>query len=261
MKCPHCSSQLGSKDRFCKHCGKRVERPTAQPPAPSFCGQCGAKLPGQARFCPECGTAVSHPDEAPSARPTGQSAPTGAQGLLEQFKEAVRSGAREEAMDIMKSYLDSRPEDPLAWVLLGDAWRDWDQDDAAADAYSTALSLDPNMARAHTALGILARRRDDDDQAMEHYRQAVAVNPRYGQAYSSMAVIEMRRGDNLKAVEYAEKAWELDRKDPVLAANLAVVYHNLSRFDDRDRMYEHARRLGYASMDGLDQLFRGELTI
>ena len=72
---------------------------------------------------------------------------------------------------------------------------------------------------------------------------------------------DVGRRNDLQAMEYSEKAWGLDQTDAVIAANLSVAYHHMARHKDRDRMYEEARRLGYASLDRLDGMFSGELTM
>jgi len=250
MKCPHCNAQVGPNDRFCGRCGKRIE----QPAKPSFCGQCGAKLPAGARFCPSCGASAA--GESPST-PGAEAV----QATLDEIIDMIRDGLADKAKELLQSHLQGQAGDPDAWLVLGDAELELENYAAAEKAYRHALQLDPSSYQAYTRLGILARTQDDDDLALKYYQQALSVNPRYAQAYSSMAIIEMRRGDDRQALEYAEKAWGLDRSDPVIASNLSVAYHHMKRYEDRDRMYEEARRLGYKSLEGLDQIFRGELTV
>ena len=96
---------------------------------------------------------------------------------------------------------------------------------------------------------------------MEYYNKSVKINPNYAQAYTSMAVIELKRYRDQHAVELGQKAFELDKRDPVIAANLAVAYHYNKRFGERDRMYEESRKLGYRKMASLDRIFKGEITV
>jgi tetratricopeptide (TPR) repeat protein len=257
MNCPHCNAQVGPNDRFCSSCGKRIE----QPAKPAFCGQCGTKLTAGAKFCPECGASTAHDAPAPTRAAPSTTEAGAVQGTLEQISDMIRAGLADKAKEMAESYIQGQAGEPDGWLALGDAEVELEDYAAAEKAYRHALQLDPSSYQAYTRLGILARTQNHDDRAIQFYQQALDLNPRYAQAYSSMAIIEMRRGNDRQAVEYAEKGWGLDRSDPVIAANLSVAYHHMGRYEDRDRMYEEARRLGYPSLEALDGLFSGELTM
>jgi tetratricopeptide (TPR) repeat protein len=182
-------------------------------------------------------------------------------GSLEEFANLIKDGMADKAKEMVESYLQDRAGEPEGWLVLGDAELELENYAAAEKAYRQALHLDPSSYQAYTRLGILARTQDQDERALQYYQQALELNPRYAQAYSSMAIIEMRRGNDRQALEHAEKGWGLDRTDPVMAANLSVAYHHMGRYEDRDRMYQEAHRLGYKSLDALDGLFTGELTM
>lgn len=93
------------------------------------------------------------------------------------------------------------------------------------------------------------------------HKQAIAFEPDYAQAYSSMAVIELKLENDSSALRYAKKAYELDNTDPVITANLAIVYHYNNDVPNRDRMADVAASLHYHNMESLRKIFDGELTI
>ncbi len=73
-------------------------------------------------------------------------------------------------------------------------------------------------------MGILCRKRKDYAAAMAYYEKAVAARPTYAEAYSSMVVIALRQGRDAKALEYARKAYDLDRTNPAIVANLGTAF-------------------------------------
>jgi Flp pilus assembly protein TadD len=67
---------------------------------------------------------------------------------------------------------------------------------------------------------------------------------------------------NLKqAVAYGEKAWDLRKDNPSIAANLAIAYHCVGNSEKRDSFYEVARKLGYHNLAAIRDLIDGEASI
>lgn len=187
----------------------------------------------------------------------GQSIPP--QKILDIDKVRERDPAA--AAKQLEALLAEKPRDALGWTILGHIREDLDEDEAARAAYDKALAVDPEQFQAITGLGILERKRGNLEAAMKHYRRAVAINPDYAQAWSSMTTIAFKLGNDADALEYARKGWDLDREDPVVAANLAIAWHYNGNERERDRMTEIARKLGYHNMELLGKLYSGEYTI
>ncbi len=271
MNCAHCGRPSQPGDKFCAYCGQPLAPPRR------FCTQCGAEIRPEARFCPQCGnpapgsapaTSAARPaptatQAPPVAAPAPRPAPAAPLKLpsLDKIKEMFAQGSKEQARDLLAEYVKTRPRDSTAWTELGEFYRKLEQDDLAEQAYQTALKLDRKQTQAYIGLGILARRKEDYSKALDYYVQAVKVDPGSGQAWSSAAIAAIKVGADAQAVEFAEKGWQLDSSDPVLAANLAVAYHYAGRIKDRDRMYKQAQRMKYDSLDTIDKIFRGEITL
>lgn len=254
MKCVNCRAELIPGDQFCDECGHPV-RAAIEPAAGTVvCTNCGAELGVDDRFCGECGAAVT---SAVTSLPAERVSRRNLDEIAEMYSrgELVRSKAE------LSAYLQGRPSDALAWTILGNVHEDLDEDSEAAQAYWKAIELNPQAYQAYGGLGVLYRKKGDNDIAMAYYNKAVEINPRYAQAYSSMSVIELKRYNDQRALELAQKAYQLDNKDPIVAANLAVAYHYNNRFADRNRMFEESRKLGYRSLEALDRIFRGELSV
>lgn len=210
---------------------------------------CRAELGPEDQFCGDCG----HPASAHVREERALD--------LNDIAAIYRRGDLRQSKALLLDYIGKNPSDVLAWMILGNVYKDLDEDEGAEHAYRKAIELDPQAYQAYGGLGILYRIKGDLDLAVSYYNRAIEINPRYAQAYSSMSIIELKRNHDSRALELAEKAYKLDNKDPVLASNLAVMYHYNNRFADRDRMYEESRKLGYHDMQALDRIFRGELTV
>ena len=191
-------------------------------------------------------------DSPPVGRPSSD---------LDAISTIYRQGQPKAAIEKLHEYLKSKPNDEVAWTILGNAYQDLDQNEKAEAAYKKALEINANGFQAITSMGILLRKQGKYDEALAYYEKAVAINPRYAQAYSSMTVIALKQEKDTKALEYARKAYDLDKTDPVIVSNLAVAYHYNGMAELRDKTTEEARRLGYTKIDKLEKLYSGELTI
>lgn len=182
---------------------------------------------------------------------------------LDRITEIYNSGNVAKAIPPLKSYLSVHADDDLGWTLLGQAYKDVGQNAEAKKAYSEALKQNPKRVEALTGLGMLARIAKNYGEAMNRYEQAIKIDPKFGQAYSSMVTIALKRGDFKKAVSIGEKGFQLDSKDPTIAANLAMAYHYNKQIEARDKMTKTAAKLGYsrADMDVLAKVYSGELTV
>lgn len=161
----------------------------------------------------------------------------------------------------LKTYLENYPQDDRAWAILGNCQTDLNDLPAAANAFETALKINPNLVEAITGQGILLRQQGRYEDALAMYQRALEIDSNYAQAYSSMVALEIIRKDYAKAVQYGEQSYRLDSTDPVIAANLAIAYHYLGDVANRDKFRNVAAQLNYRSMDSLQQIFNGEIEI
>lgn len=180
---------------------------------------------------------------------------------LERIVEVYEQGDVVTAIDELVVYLESHPDDDLAWTILGNAKLDVENYDEAENAYSRAIEINPDGFQAWTGLGVLNRILGDGDRAMECYEKALEINPNYAEAHTSMAVLALQLHQDAKALEHAERAYEIDKQNPVVAANLAVVYHYNGMFEQRDAMTKEAERLGYENAELLHRLYEGDWTV
>ncbi|MUG98090.1 tetratricopeptide repeat protein [Scytonema sp. UIC 10036] len=161
----------------------------------------------------------------------------------------------------LKVYLEAKPNDDLAWTILGNSYEKLKDDKNAESAYTKALKINPKRFEALTGMGILQRKRKNYDAAISYYQKSLAINPNYAQAYTSMSVIALKQNKDKQALEYAKKADEIEKNEPVIAANLALAYHYNGMKDLRDKMTQKAQELGYKNMDVMQKIYSGKMTI
>lgn len=198
------------------------------------------------------------------AFPCSASEPTakiGDEPRLERIAGDYENGEFEKTAVALRSYVKDHPRDTLAWTILGNVLEDLDQDEESSKAYESVIAIDARNYQAISGLGILYRKRSEYAKAMEQYRKAVAIEPKYAQAYSSMVIIALKQKNDRDALKYAEKAYQLDKTDPGIAANLAIAHHYNGHAAQRDRFTTIAKTLGYKQTETLKKIYSGDMTV
>ncbi|GAB5400474.1 MAG: hypothetical protein Aureis2KO_20590 [Aureisphaera sp.] len=180
---------------------------------------------------------------------------------LGEISEKFESGDFYGAKIDMEAYVETNDDNEYAWTILGHIYEKLDQDSLASKSYKKALQLKPEMEEALTGMGIVSRKSGDFEKATSYYERAIEINPEYAQAYSSLVAIYLQSKEFNKAIEVGEKSYRLDKSDPVIAANLSVAYHFAGDTINREKYFDIARKMRYANMEALRELFDGELTL
>jgi len=154
------------------------------------------------------------------------------------------------------AYLQHHPNNDSAWTVKGKILYSMKDYLEAKEAYKKALELNPENFQALYTLGKFAREEGDNETAMNYYQQAIEINPHYARIYTGMTIIEFERGHSQKALEYALKGYQYDKKEPIIAANLALAYHRNGLIEERDEMTAIAKKLGYDGIENLEELYK-----
>lgn len=188
-------------------------------------------------------------------------------GLVDNSEELNRitqiylEGDAEIALQQMDEYLFKHPDNDLAWTIKGNILTDIGMNADAMEAYEKAVSINKNNYQALTAMGILYGYNEQYDQQLECYQKALTIKPDYAQAYSSIAIVELKKHNDKKALELAVKAYNYDKEDAVISANLAIIYHYNNMEKERDQFTEIARKLGYDDIESLYSIYEGEIDV
>ena len=108
----------------------------------------------------------------------------------------------------------------LAYWLASDVLNGWNNAGKAeverADAAARkAISLDPNVPRAHHALGWVHRIRGDHQAALDAFKEAIKVDPNFAPAYAQAANEMVFLGDAKAAIPLVRKGNRTQPQGPV----------------------------------------------
>ena len=80
----------------------------------------------------------------------------------------------------------------------------------AIEAYTKALSINPNYAEAHNNMGIILQDQGKQEEAIEAYIKALSINPDYTDAHNNMGVTLQDQGKLEEAIEAYTKALSIN---------------------------------------------------
>jgi Tfp pilus assembly protein PilF len=153
-------------------------------------------------------------------------------------------------LECAREVVSAEPDFPLGYIGLADTYlllgeylyaAPQEAFPPALQAARKALSLDPEMAEAHTSLGeyhfYYAR---DWAAAEKHYRQALRLNPAYASAHSMYMwfLIAMRRFD--EALEQIRIAQTLEPGSMVVNTTLGLPFYYAGDYERAARQFRRA---------------------
>jgi adenylate cyclase len=152
-----------------------------------------------------------------------------------------RGPALDDAVGFFKQAIALDPNYAAAWAELSQAYEllpwyklgTWHASLAQAEeAARRALSIDPQLAEAHSALANVLRDRRDFAGATEEYRTALQRNPGSAETLNQYAQMLMRMGQLEEAVKQERAAVALDPLAPNPRYILGSVLAFLHRYDE-----------------------------
>jgi adenylate cyclase len=114
----------------------------------------------------------------------------------------------------------------------------------AKEAAERALSLDPQLAEAHTSLGLIKFQYEWDWKGAEaEFREAIRLNPSYAPAHHFFADYLKALGRFEEALEEIEKAQELDPLSLAINTGVGHVLYLSGQYDEAIEQYKKAVEL------------------
>lgn len=154
--------------------------------------------------------------------------------FLIELRLAAYAGRREQAEEILESYLRKHPRDP--WAISIQCERLWNETEPeiAEDCYQRLLDADPNWVQAQNRLGYLAMARGQFKEAEEHFDTYEYLAPDQANPHDSM-------GELLSLVgRYEDAEHELRRALEIRPDFCASYEHLVGLFLLQDR-FDQAR--------------------
>ena len=160
--------------------------------------------------------------------------------LAPMIQILVRLQKPDEAIAVCRNHIQTYPQNPVPYNLLG--WVYFNQKDyqPAEDAFEEAIRIRPDWPAPHAKLAQLYLAQGKQKEAIEKFEASLAAHPRAPQAYLSLCKIYEGAGDYQKAVGVYERALEYMPDFWFAANNLAFL---LSEQSTRPQDLERAKVL------------------
>jgi tetratricopeptide (TPR) repeat protein len=189
--------------------------------------------------------------------------PRAAEGYVYHSQAMLNAGEKAEAEADLKKAIDVAPDDPTAYVRLGDLRMIQKHYDEAEKFYTEALSRDPHVGDALTGLVNIDLTHEQPARALRRVEDQIAKVPSSSVYYVLLGQVQLKKGDPEKAEEAFAKAVELDKKNVPAFLLLAGARIARGSVDQAIRDYQQALQNNprdirlYVSLGGLLET-RGE---
>jgi protein O-GlcNAc transferase len=154
-----------------------------------------------------------------------------------------QAGNLQAAEQLYRQIVETAPNEPQAWRLLGVASVQLGRRQAAEECFRRAVALAPSWADAHNSLGNVLREQGRFGEAVACYHRALELNPTYAEAYNNLGNVlnDQERWDDAAAC--LRRAIEL-RPDYALAYNnLGIALGYVGKHDDAVACFRRAIEL------------------
>ena len=140
--------------------------------------------------------------------------------------------------------LETRPDDPFLWMLLGIASREGGTEpEGSVRALRRSIELKPDFAEGHYQLALACKRQGRTDEAVESYRKALALDDRISGAHNDLADILQVEGRLDEAVSHYRHAIRSSPDYAAAYSSLACALVRQNRLDDAAALFSKALQL------------------
>jgi tetratricopeptide (TPR) repeat protein len=146
------------------------------------------------------------------------------------------------------------PDDARAHNNFGLALAGAGKTQDAIVQYEAALEIRPEYSEAHNNLGIALAATGHSDQAIRHYESAVKGNPGYAEAYSNLGMALAEHGRLPEAAQQLEAALAIRPNYPEAHNNLGSVLSAEGRLDQAISHYLEAIKLNPRYVDAYNNM-------
>ena len=131
----------------------------------------------------------------------------------------------------------------IACEELGDYYLSLKNFDAALDAYTRSLAVNPHSDKTENSIGLIFDRRGQYDEALRHIELAVKINPNNPVAHKNRALVLSRKGRREEAVGEFEESLRLNPNDAKTWFEYGNLLGRLGRFDEAISRFQQGLKL------------------
>lgn len=154
-------------------------------------------------------------------------------------------------LQLWEQTVADRPENPRAWVNLGEALAGAGRLREAIESFRQALRLQPNYTTAHYDLGTVHLRLGEPALAIEPLRAALENNPEHAEAAYNLGNALAATREPAGAARWYARALEISPGQAKVHYNLANTLVSLGRRSEAIAQYDAALLLDPGSVDAL----------
>jgi TonB family protein len=129
----------------------------------------------------------------------------------------------QQAVDIVKSALQLKPEDQALWTILADNYQHVGNLTEAEKAYGYLIRVNPGGGEAYLGLASVLARQNKPSEAETLLRKGVALSPANPNGHLELGGLLARQGRSKEAEAEYRKALELDPDNPLVLNNIAYA--------------------------------------
>ena len=181
-----------------------------------------------------------NPIQPSSTKPTEQEQTLTTQQDIDIAVQHHKAGDLPKAEGIYQQILQSNPNQPIAFYLLGLIAHQVGKNKNAFDLISKALAIKPDFAEAHNNLGNVLTELGQLDEAVVSFNEAVSIKPDYAEAHSNLgnALQKLKQFD--EAVTSYNKALNIIPDYSEVQSNLGLALQELGQLDAAVESYNKA---------------------
>jgi predicted TPR repeat methyltransferase len=125
---------------------------------------------------------------------------------LQALINLYSQGQLKQALDQANILLQKFPSSSVLYNICGAVYKDLGQFDASIEAFSRALTIQPDYADAYNNKGLVLKDQGKLEEAIKAYNKALAIKPDYAEAYNNMGNALQEQGKLEEAIEAYNKA-------------------------------------------------------
>lgn len=139
-----------------------------------------------------------------------------------------------EAIRCLEKASQLKPDSPMIWNNLGNAYKDGGDFNRAKECYQRALALHPDLPQAYYNLGlILEKQHAEKEEIMKYYQKAISLDPKLAGANRQLGIACLESGNRSEAVSRLKITLRQKPDDVVARYFLSIAEGELPDKDTR----------------------------